>query len=646
MSIVSPFGRGLLATTMLTSVLALPAAAVVYNGVAAGDMSTNDAILWTRADNGGNPTALTAQVATDSGFTNVVGSFGGTTTASADYTLKVDATGLAANTQYYYRYTDGTTTSQAGAFTTATPVTQAVPVKFAFSGDADGRFRPYTVMNGFGTASQVQTQGLKFFSFLGDTMYETASANSPAVPVLTSSTSGAALDTGLAAYQRKYRENVQGVVGPTTTTSPLTPPNAGAANQTSGQQSLQNMLAATGTYTVLDNHELGNQSLQSGGAPLAAGSRVTAAQGFDVNTTGAYDNQAAGFKTVLKAYLDYHPTKDGLTGTPSTGLTPTATSTVVNAPADTRSNGTLQQYFAQQQGKNAVYIQLDDRTYRDSRLGVVVNGSTVDDVTSGRQNNQGRTMLGSTQLAWIKQQLLAQQASGTVWKFIAVSTPIDQTGPVQDGKSWYGGYAAERNDIMKFIADNHISNVVFLTTDDHLTRMNALTYQTTFGDPSTTAVVPGAFQVVTGPIGAGGPDAITDHSFANLQALLGLTQSGLQAFNEPQIGLCAFTGVSNTHRQLDPASGSGCSPVDFFSPDTFNYTTLDVSADGSSLTINTWGIPSYQQNTFPQDNPTVSNVLGFTIQSGFIAAVPEPASLALLATGIAALAGLRRRRRG
>ena len=76
MSVHRHYSRRLLATTMLSAVLALPAsAAVVYNGVAAGDMSTNDAILWTRADNGGNTTALTAQVAADAGFSNVVGTF-------------------------------------------------------------------------------------------------------------------------------------------------------------------------------------------------------------------------------------------------------------------------------------------------------------------------------------------------------------------------------------------------------------------------------------------------------------------------------------------------------------------------------------------------------------------------------------------
>jgi phosphodiesterase/alkaline phosphatase D-like protein len=78
-------------------------AAVVFDGVAAGDVSSTDAILWTRADNGGSTTSLTAQVATDPGFTNIVDTLNATTSADSDFTLKLDATGLASNTRYYYR---------------------------------------------------------------------------------------------------------------------------------------------------------------------------------------------------------------------------------------------------------------------------------------------------------------------------------------------------------------------------------------------------------------------------------------------------------------------------------------------------------------------------------------------------------------
>ena len=39
-----------------------------------------------------------------------------------------------------------------------------------------------------------------------------------------------------------------------------------------------------------------------------------------------------------------------------------------------------------------------------------------------------------------------------------------------------GGYRAERNALLKFIADHHVQNVVFLATDDHQNRINELLY--------------------------------------------------------------------------------------------------------------------------------------------------------------------------
>ena len=53
-------------------------------------------------------------------------------------------------------------------------------------------------------------------------------------------------------------------------------------------------------------------------------------------------------------------------------------------------------------------------------------------------------------------------------------------------------------------------------------------------------------------------------------------------------------------------------PVDFYSPDTFNYTVLTVAA-GGGLTVETWGIPSYAENTFPQSAAAPDLILGFQI---------------------------------
>src|SRR6185295_15920347 len=111
--------------------------------------------------------------------------------------------------------------------------------------------------------------------------------------------------------------------------------------------------------------------------------------------------------------------------------------------------------------------------YRDIRLKTSNAGA---DDTGPRADNADRTYLGDTQFAWLSQTLLDAQNNGTTWKFVSISDPIDQLGPIggaltgtitsvnaDGGKSYMGGYRAERNALLKFIEDNHITNVVFLS---------------------------------------------------------------------------------------------------------------------------------------------------------------------------------------
>ena len=583
------------AATFLAAVASEARPAVIFDGVAAGDVTSTDAILWARADDGGNTTRLTAQIATDPGFTNIVSALDGTTTAASDFTLKLDATGLTSNTRYYFHFvTPDGIASPTGQFTTAPMPSEKVDVRFGFSGDADGRFRPYL------SIANIASQKLNYFIFLGDTMYETPDAGSLAVPTITGETTDpASLSRALAAYNQKYLNNVLGVNA------------ANGQPALTGQQSLQPMLAATGTYTLIDNHELGNRSLQSGGAPLTA-TQGTTDPAFDVNKTGSYNNKTLAFQTIEKSYLDYHPTRASIVGSPATGYI--LAGPQVAAPSDPRSNSTPRLYFSQQWGANSIYIQVDDRSYRDIRLSRLRGDRSTDDL-GPRADNADRTMLGPTQLQWLKATLLQAQSNHIPWKFVVISSPIDQVGGTQapDGKSSWGGYRSERNQVLKFIAANHIDHLVFLTTDDHHTRVTQLQYLTDPSDPNSRAVLPGVFQIVTGPIGGGGPDKFTDHSFAAIQkAAVDRNLSQLEQ-GEPQLGLPAdFPGLRSVFRQGDPNAAASPSPVDFFSPDTFNYTILTVAADGG-LTIETWGIPSYQENIFPQNAAEAMLILRFQI---------------------------------
>src|SRR5215469_4864317 len=152
--------RALLAVGILATLAVAARGEVVFDGVAASDPSSTDAILWTRADNGGSATSLTAQVATDKGFASIIATLSGTTGSDSDFTLKLLASGLAANTRYYYRFlAPGGVISPTGQFVTAPTPNQRAAVKFGFSGDADGRFRPYL------SIGNLSAQKLDFFVF-------------------------------------------------------------------------------------------------------------------------------------------------------------------------------------------------------------------------------------------------------------------------------------------------------------------------------------------------------------------------------------------------------------------------------------------------------------------------------------------------
>ena len=63
--------------------------------------------------------------------------------------------------------------------------------------------------------------------------------------------------------------------------------------------------------------------------------------------------------------------------------------------------------------------------------------------------------------------------------------------------------------------------------------INELTYFTDISNPATRTRVPGVFTIVAEPIGAIGPDVVTDHSFTNIQMLT----NAVVAKNEPRASI-------------------------------------------------------------------------------------------------------------
>lgn len=608
-----------------------------FSAIAAGDMTSNSAVLWTQlrygtgdAQLGGAVTPLTLEIARDGQFANSVMSLNGATSPDNGNTLKLLVSGLQNNTQYFYRFRNGANYSDTGTFFT-TPRSNAIaPFKIGFSGDYDALYRPYTPLNGFGTSANPASVGLRYFINLGDLIYEHKANGSPALPSLSPSSSAADNEAALNQFYRKYIENVSGVN------------SDGTINSTTGQQSTRQLLQSTGVYSLLDNHELYNAMI-SGGAPQnsekenylcgdttpgfipAAGLPCLASASN--NAPGAtFINKTLTQNTMAKAFYNTQATAVQVSGLPTTGLTFTnlieGAQTIV-APNDPRTNGTPQNFFLREWGGAARYIQLDDRTYRDARMY---------NTTSLIANDPNRTMLGTTQLDWFKTQLSKAQQDGVVWKVVSISTPIDvwlSPDNQLDNKSWIAGYNAERNEIMSHIEANKISNVVFLTTDDHIARATRLTYQPA-GAAADNAwtTMSSTFQLLAGPAGAVGPyenyelygttgtgqstTVTTGFGVGTTEKLLAAKNPEVMKNGGAAIGLMGLAGLNNVYREENPTASINPTSKDFASATTYGYSTLQWDRFGN-LSVEYLGVNAYPQNTYPQPTDSTRLLFGFSV---------------------------------
>jgi len=363
-----------------------------------------------------------------------------TTSEASDFTVKVLATGLQPGTRYFYRFRSGSDVSPIGSFRTAYASDQHAVVRMAFTGDADWKWKPYPIL------ADLAQENLDYFLFLGDLIYESTDL------------AGESAVEDLRGYRFKYRENREP-----------------RGNSTSRMVPMRDLYGAFGQYSVFDNHEMGLSkdpnapSYNEGGAQVADG----------------FVNQTDGFKVRIQAYREYQPVRDEMhTGT-----------------GDGRTDRTGKFYRAVSWGANLEMIVLDDRSYRDVRL---------PDSADPAATSCARTMLGPVQLKWFQDALLAAKQRRVVWKVVIISSPIQEFGrasqvgaDMEGTKSWAGAYRCERNKLLKFVDDHAIDNVVFLTTDNHYTAINNLTYETVPEDPrSPRNPARNAFEIMTGPLGA------------------------------------------------------------------------------------------------------------------------------------------------
>lgn len=138
------------------------------HGVASGDPLADRVILWTRVSPAAGRSVVTVNyvVATDPALNNVVLRGTTKTNPNRDYTVKVDAAGLAAGTTYYYRFTADSESSPIGR-TRTLPVGPTDRLRLAVvscSNHAFGYFNAYRRV--------AERADLDLVVHLGDYIYE------------------------------------------------------------------------------------------------------------------------------------------------------------------------------------------------------------------------------------------------------------------------------------------------------------------------------------------------------------------------------------------------------------------------------------------------------------------------------------------
>jgi alkaline phosphatase D len=147
--------------------------APVTHGVAAGDVTSTSAVIWSRSDR-----YAVMHVRVDEGDRSTTGS--AWVTAARDYTGKIPIAGLSADTPYRYTvwFTIGESSevppanvTATGFFRTAPLATANRPLSFGWSGDLGGLNVCRDAKYGYPVFDHIDGRNLDFFIGLGDMIY-------------------------------------------------------------------------------------------------------------------------------------------------------------------------------------------------------------------------------------------------------------------------------------------------------------------------------------------------------------------------------------------------------------------------------------------------------------------------------------------
>jgi alkaline phosphatase D len=329
-------------------------------GVASGDPLADRVILWThaKATDSNATIPLTWQVATDAAFINIVASGRVDATESNGFTAKVDATGLNAGTDYFYRFIGDQNTFSPAGITRTLPAASATSVKFAvFSCSlySEGFF------NAYDAAAKSDAQ---FALHLGDYIYE--------------------YGAGVNQYGNTNAAALGRVAVPATDIVSLADYRARYAQYRS-DPNLQAVHAKMPFITVWDDHEFANNAYVGG------------AENHKAATQGDWNQRKA---IASKAYHEWLPIR---TPDPANLLK-------IYRSFDFGNLFSLHMLDTRIEGRDQQYDSFGDA---DGGIGRYITAITPN--AGGVTTDSARKMISSTQQTWLASQMNASRAT---WQIV------------------------------------------------------------------------------------------------------------------------------------------------------------------------------------------------------------------------------------
>ncbi len=422
-------------------------------GVASGDPKAHSVVFWTRCtrtDAPSRPVRLALQVSNDAGFRSIVAHVRLVAHSGHDHTVRAKVTQLEPGRTYHYRFVAGADASPVGRAKTAPhaeqPLTQ---LKFAWFTCQDWS------VNHWGAMSLLAREDLDFVVHVGDYIYETVGAAfqtgqaEPAhgpitFPDGTTLSDGSRYATTLADYRSLYRTY-------------------------RGDARLQAVHARFAMIATWDDHEFSDDCWQ------------------DHQTySNANLQQTARRRAASQAWVEYMPVDFG----------------DVSFDASNPAYDNLRIYRDFQFGKLMHLVMTDQRLYRDDHVVPEaaiaqaqghdpINGSdsvgaryfvqqpVLQQFEAARTAALGRTpsVLGATQTRWWKDTLKSSKATWKVWgnelMLSRLWLDLRNGAPppfnalyVVNADAW-DGYPSHKAELMDFLHQQAISNVVAITGDLH-----------------------------------------------------------------------------------------------------------------------------------------------------------------------------------